>query len=1634
MASDPLQDLLNGPAAQGSDPLEDLLKAGSPAPAGSDPLQNLLLPEHTPDISAMGGTMPVTSRDAPSGHIEGPPPGPAIPHDDMPWPLRAAVGLEKGLGFLTGTPSEEMRGLDAVGMPADSPVHRMMQAEHFRWQSEQNQTKHQKTEMLPGSVPERSTPLMQDVWARAGLGPAEKPPELKTEAELQRDMLTAMAGGAPPVVSQATIKGPQGIELADRARAEDALSDERYPWTSKVPRHLGALGKFMAEAAVTPGKGLPGMMGKFAAAEALDPLPGEMAGAPTHPDSIGERAVHGAVMGAGIGVAGKVAHGATEVLGKSLSPTAKAVIPQAAMGAALGAGDGPETSVSDAVAFGALAALTKGRGMLDPGTRAKLEELLTKYEAETGRLEKLMEKTRPVDVEGQPVPEAKPAPAEARGDGRTVEMPRYGKAGGTVGPRERPAPLRIEDAEGNLARGVGTPEQLSSESLPASGTGPDLTPTPRPTGEGAGAANVSANKLYDRIQSLRSRMGTLGELGEAQSGRGTRFKKKGIRGDFNTRTENIRLRVARNLQTFAHEVGHHLQKHVFGIGTPRAEAFLRPFEAELAPLATAGDPLVEGFGEFNRLYFTQPAVARRAAPGFYEAYERALETNAPAVYSDVQDIREMATALEEMPRLARRAGDIQIPKKDGIITRIGRVGNKESWHRLYQKVWHNTHSVARMVSDYTSQFGKLAAKNDPSIYMDVMSRMGDAVGHRAIVEGVPKFGDPTGAPATRGLTDILEHVSPGERLNFEAYLIDRMHSALYDRGPKDREIAEGYIARDPADSITTLRDSVSEYERAHPEHKTAAEEFAEWNNAFLDYGRDAGVIDQAQYESVKSKGDFYVGLRRVLKDSKGKGSGGSVRSVPKPLKGRRSTAQYDYESPISQALERAAVFPRLIHRAYAQRQVVELIRDMEGASKWGVKLDRPQRATEVSMKEVIDALKKQFNIDVDPAALKDRFGESVNKGLTPEQTKEMMEDLGLPFFRPGDLLRNEDIVTYRASDGTLEQWQIKNEGLLESLNGWDRPDANFGGIGGGMLRTTKDIFTASVTMTEEFMTQNAFVDYFVRGIQTGRWNAADLPTGLYRVVANRLGTESGRAFQQYLDSGAGFSQLTRGVLSNRKKAVDDLLNMGMRERMRRENLMDLPGRTVNGVWDFLTAGRDFMSDLSESPWRQGVFFERMRNPLRQDADPLSRTIRASHEAKEATLDFGRRGSSRFLQEYAAMVPFMRPVLQGADRAARATKDRPAQVMTAMGALTALSALNRASWSSEEWREDIYAAFPGYVKDNFWPVLSPWATEDGYLEAKEAGTLRSWSEKYLWKFRKPFEFGVLPTIIDRGIIEPMYQATDDKKKLGASMMESLEMRAGEHAEKVGDVLKEGLLPPYVPAALRPLWEGWTNYNRFTERPLVSQGMENRETEDQYRESTPYLYRHIGRMTGTAPLKVENWFPPGMIQKGVRFGDMKYREGIEGEPTKPAEGPLKDTPFKDLARRWTVNYPGYGSEQVDRFYEATNAVSAADASYRNYRRRGLSERAEAKLESRPWLKELAGPTRAFRGKMSILTQKARRIGDHKTMSREEKAAKLDALAFQRQMVSEQYLGFHDEVMLKYQRQESADSTPPSPPRLP
>jgi hypothetical protein len=121
-------------------------------------------------------------------------------------------------------------------------------------------------------------------------------------------------------------------------------------------------------------------------------------------------------------------------------------------------------------------------------------------------------------------------------------------------------------------------------------------------------------------------------------------------GTYSPKSEMIRTRKANDIATVAHEIGHHLEKTLFGeIGSEETTAYYD----ELKSMATVPKtPMkehiaAEGFAEFIAKYIADPAQAKEQAPKFYEFFEKALSAKDPQMQKALLAAREKVKTWAE---------------------------------------------------------------------------------------------------------------------------------------------------------------------------------------------------------------------------------------------------------------------------------------------------------------------------------------------------------------------------------------------------------------------------------------------------------------------------------------------------------------------------------------------------------------------------------------------------------------------------------------------------------------------------------------------------------------------------------------------------------------------------------------------------------------------------------------------------------------------------------------------------------------------------------------------------------------------------------------------------------------------------
>jgi hypothetical protein len=193
---------------------------------------------------------------------------------------------------------------------------------------------------------------------------------------------------------------------------------------------------------------------------------------------------------------------------------------------------------------------------------------------------------------------------------------------------------------------------------------------------------------------------------------------------------------------------------------------------------------------------------------------------------------------------------------------------------------------------------------------------------------------------------------------------------------------------------------------------------------------------------------------------------------------------------------------------------------------------------------------------------------------------------------------------------------------------------------------------------------------------------------------------------------------------------------------------------------------------------------------------------------------------------------------------------------------------------------------------------------------------------------PFEVGILFKVIPERIMARTF-GTDTNKDFTDSMVRQL-------------VNTLSLNP--IPQIAKPFIEYNTNYNFFTGRPIVGQGMEGVESGYQTGPNTSAIAADIGKLTGMSPLKLDHLiggFTGTMGMYAFSLMDSIYK--INGDST-DASKRFEQSP---VIKRFLIDPEARGT--VSAYYEIKNATDAA------VRTASLLERTQNFKEWGPYMKE-------------------------------------------------------------------------------
>jgi hypothetical protein len=302
------------------------------------------------------------------------------------------------------------------------------------------------------------------------------------------------------------------------------------------------------------------------------------------------------------------------------------------------------------------------------------------------------------------------------------------------------------------------------------------------------------------------------------------------------------------------------------------------------------------------------------------------------------------------------------------------------------------------------------------------------------------------------------------------------------------------------------------------------------------------------------------------------------------------------------------------------------------------------------------------------------------------------------------------------------------------------------------------------------------------------------------------------------------------ALAGKNRSMEDLFNAGIiggyefsanveasGERLGKDLQRKYGSKTVSErvlrpftwLWDGLEKG----TTASDAATRT-LIYDRVLAETGNEMEALSRSLEV--------MNFNRRGSSTLIRILTASVPFLNARIQGLDLFYRASS----------GAMNTNDAkqIQKAFWVRGLTMMALSAMY-------FMAVSG----DDEYKKQEQETKDNNWIVPYLnIKLPIPFEVGTLFKTVPERLLAFLFGEDTNKDFLEA--------------------MQRALLNTFAfnptPQAIKPILETVVNYNFFTTRPLISQGMEDVAPEYQYTPGTSEVAKWLGKQIGVSPIKIDH----------------------------------------------------------------------------------------------------------------------------------------------------------------------------------
>lgn len=552
-----------------------------------------------------------------------------------------------------------------------------------------------------------------------------------------------------------------------------------------------------------------------------------------------------------------------------------------------------------------------------------------------------------------------------------------------------------------------------------------------------------------------------------------------------------------------------------------------------------------------------------------------------------------------------------------------------------------------------------------------------------------------------------------------------------------------------------------------PAFRQAFEDYQQWNRAVVDFAQAKGLINP-ETRKLWARTEYLPFYRA---GETGAAATGGVEGFVSPVKQLRGGTG-NLKSVLGNMMQNASTLISEAIKNEARAKVAKLADEAHGGGKFLVRIGTDNAAIQVSKDQVRAFVEKMLGVSRN--TLKPGGGAKA----VPEELMLAVDQLTNSFLRQPEYLKfwmfkqapkGSNLMAVM-HEGRPTFYEIGDPILLRAIESLNRPGQHFVVRFMGAFRR---VGQAAVTLTPDFMAKNIARDTLMGSIMSR--------AGFRPVLDSLKGMKSritkDDAYREFVANGGGFSSLLAHEDAFRTNLEKFYTDRGIDYR----TVLDAPSKLLQAIEEIANA--------FEMSTRLGEF----KRARAQGETPQH----AAYLAREVSTDFGMRGDSQVLGFFYDTVPFLKAAMNSMDRLYRglAHDENRAAIAARSGLLAmasmALYSINRGN--------SLYEDLEDWDRDTHWHFFVPKA---GVPDGAPIG-----ARYHHFRMPKVWEIGAVASLSERTLEHLMDR---DPEGLG---------------KETASIVRGVFGMDYVPQILSPLYEQNLNRNRFTDRPIETEGMQD-----------------------------------------------------------------------------------------------------------------------------------------------------------------------------------------------------------------